>query len=100
MGEWASRNVVDLGVDETCGHVLLSNVYAGEGDFEMAMRERMLMKEKGIEKNPGCSLIEVNGEVHEFVAGGTLHPEVHEIRSLLENLTLKVRDISFHNHGF
>ncbi|KVI06906.1 pentatricopeptide repeat-containing protein At2g42920, chloroplastic [Cynara cardunculus var. scolymus] len=100
MGEWASRNLLDLGVDESCGHVLLSNVYAGEGDFEMAIQERMLMKEKGIEKNPGCSLIEVNGEVHEFLAGGRLHPQVQEIRLLLENLTLKVRDINFHNHDF
>ncbi|KAJ0695271.1 putative tetratricopeptide-like helical domain superfamily [Helianthus annuus] len=97
MGKWAYDNLLDLGVDESCGHVLLSNVYAAGGQFEMAIRERMLMKEKQIEKNPGCSLIEVNGEVHEFVAGGRLHPQAQEIHCLLENLTLMLHDINFHN---
>ncbi|KAF5766974.1 putative tetratricopeptide-like helical domain superfamily [Helianthus annuus] len=97
MGQWAYNNLLDLGVDESCGHVLLSNVYAAGGQFEMAIQERMLMKEKRIEKNPGCSLIEVDGEVHEFVAGGRLHPQVQEIHCLLENLTLMLHDINFHN---
>lgn len=88
MGQWASKNLLDLGVDESSAHVLLSNAYAAGGHFEMAIRERMSMKEKQIEKKPGCSLIEVNGEVHEFVAGGTLHPQIQEIHSLLENLTV------------
>nr|XP_043617103.1 pentatricopeptide repeat-containing protein At2g42920, chloroplastic [Erigeron canadensis] len=96
MGQWASSNLVDLGVDESSAHVLLSNVYAANGHFELAVQERLLMKEKKIEKNPGCSLIEVNGEVHEFIAGGRLHPQVKEIHFLLENLTLMLQDISFH----
>ncbi|CAH1443754.1 unnamed protein product [Lactuca virosa] len=97
MGEWASRNLVDLGEGESCGHVLLSNVYASGGEFEMAIKERMLMKEKEIEKIPGCSLIEVNGEVHEFVSSGRLHPKVEEIHNLLKNLTLMLHDVKSFN---
>ncbi|KAI3761779.1 hypothetical protein L1987_52201 [Smallanthus sonchifolius] len=96
MAQWAYGNLLDLGVDESSAHVLLSNVYAAGGHFEMAIQERILMKEKHIEKKPGCSLIEVNGEVHEFVASGRLHPQFQEIHSLLENLTLMLQDISFH----
>ncbi|KAL4556798.1 hypothetical protein LXL04_034960 [Taraxacum kok-saghyz] len=88
MGEWASRNLEDLGEGESCGYVLLSNVYASGGEFEMSIKERMLMKEKEIENIPGCSLIEVDGEVHEFVSSGRLHPKVEEIHTLLENLRL------------
>ncbi|KAD6796527.1 hypothetical protein R6Q59_019686 [Mikania micrantha] len=87
MGEWAYRNLINLGVgadEESCGHVLLSNVYASTGHFDMAMQERILMKQKQIDKNPGCSLIEVNGEVHEFLSGGRLHPQT----PLLQNLIL------------
>ncbi|XP_076947861.1 pentatricopeptide repeat-containing protein At2g42920, chloroplastic-like [Bidens hawaiensis] len=97
MGQWAYKNLVDLGGDESSGHVLLSNVYAAHGYSDMAIHERMVMKEKRIEKKPGCSLIEVNGEVHEFVASGRLHPQIQEIHCLLENLTLMLQDINFHS---
>nr|GEW16995.1 hypothetical protein [Tanacetum cinerariifolium] len=100
MGHWASRNLIDLGEDESSAYVLLSNVYAAGGDFEMAIQERVLMKDKKVEKTPGCSSIEVNGVVHEFVAGGRLHPRIEDIHFLLENLTLMLKDVSFHNHDF
>ncbi|TQD72087.1 hypothetical protein C1H46_042374 [Malus baccata] len=51
-----------------------------------AIKERLSMKEQKIEKEPGCSLIEVDGEVHEFIAGGRLHQKAPEIYSLLDEL--------------
>ncbi|KAG6419411.1 hypothetical protein SASPL_121633 [Salvia splendens] len=68
VAEWAARNLRLLDGTETSAHVLMPNVYAGSGDFEKAVEER-----KEMEKEPGCSLIEVNGEVHEFVAAGNWH---------------------------
>ncbi|KAK6134954.1 hypothetical protein DH2020_031291 [Rehmannia glutinosa] len=70
VAEWAARNLILSDPDETSAHVLMSNVYAASGDFKKAVQERVKMKEKMMEKQPGCSLIELNGEVHEFVAGG------------------------------
>ncbi|KAK6157092.1 hypothetical protein DH2020_011340 [Rehmannia glutinosa] len=70
VAEWAARNLILSDPDETSAHVLMSNVYAASGDLKKAVQERVKMKEKMMEKQPGCSLIEVNGEVHEFVAGG------------------------------
>uniref|UniRef100_A0A6N2KN95 Pentatricopeptide repeat-containing protein n=1 Tax=Salix viminalis TaxID=40686 RepID=A0A6N2KN95_SALVM len=37
------------------------------------------MQQRQIDKEPRCSSIEVNGEVHELVAGGRLHPRSKEI---------------------
>ncbi|KAL1560545.1 pentatricopeptide repeat-containing protein, chloroplastic [Salvia divinorum] len=73
VAEWAARNLRLLDGTETSAHVLMANVYAGSGDFEKAVEERREMERKEMEKEPGCSLIEVNGEVHEFVAGGNWH---------------------------
>ncbi|KAG6416811.1 hypothetical protein SASPL_124251 [Salvia splendens] len=73
IAEWAAGNLRSLDGKETSAHVLMSNVYAGSGDFEKAVEERREMERKGMEKEPGCSLIEVNGEVHEFVAAGNWH---------------------------
>ncbi|XP_030493978.2 pentatricopeptide repeat-containing protein At2g20540 [Cannabis sativa] len=55
-------------------YVLLSNLYASVGKDSDARRVRKLMKHRGVEKLPGCSLIEIEGGVHEFVAGGKMDP--------------------------
>nr|GLL47245.1 pentatricopeptide repeat-containing protein At2g42920, chloroplastic [Ipomoea trifida] len=86
MAKWAARNLNELDAIEGSGYVSMSNMYAASGDYQKAIEERISMKEKQIKKQPGCSLIEVNGEVHEFVAGGMLHSELQEIQSLLEGL--------------
>lgn len=84
----AAKQVCELNPSDSGGHVLISNVHASSGRFEEAMEERLLMKESLTEKEPGCSLIEVNGETHEFLAGGRLNPKIQEIYSLLNDARL------------
>lgn len=45
------------------------------------------MKEYGIQKEPGCSSIEVDNEVHEFLLGDIRHPRRDEIYRKLEELS-------------
>ncbi|KAL8512461.1 hypothetical protein ACS0TY_018802 [Phlomoides rotata] len=73
VAKWASQNLILSDPNDTSAHVLMSNVYAASGDFKKAVDERMKMKK--MEKQPGCSLIEVNGETHEFLAGGNWHSQ-------------------------
>ncbi|XP_051151745.1 pentatricopeptide repeat-containing protein At2g42920, chloroplastic [Andrographis paniculata] len=73
VAEWAAQNLIRLNPDETSAHVLISRAHTLSGDFETALRKRMTMERA--KKQPGCSLIEVNGEVHEFVSGGIVSPE-------------------------
>lgn len=82
IAKWAAENLVKLDENETSGYILMSNVYAASGLFEKAMEQRIEMKNKRIEKQPGCSLIEVDGEVHEFAAGGMLHSQFQNIAAL------------------
>ncbi|TVT98458.1 hypothetical protein EJB05_56221, partial [Eragrostis curvula] len=49
-------------------HVLMSNMYASSGRHGRAVRVRKQMRKKKIAKDPGCSLIEIDGVVHEFRA--------------------------------
>ncbi|KAK9924097.1 hypothetical protein M0R45_032485 [Rubus argutus] len=86
MAKRAAKRVIELDPSDSCGYVLMSNVYAASSQFHEAMQERLSMREQKIEKEPGCSLIEVDGEVHEFIAGGRLHQKAPEIYSLLNNL--------------
>lgn len=86
IAERAAKHMMELDPGDSSSYVLMSNLYSAYYQFEEAMDQRLSMKKKRIEKVPGCSSIEVNGEVHEFVAGARLHPEIQEMYSLLNGI--------------
>lgn len=69
-------------------YVLLSKLYAAGGKGSDARRMRETMKRKGANKAPGCSSVEIDGVVNEFVAGEETHPEMEEIHSVLKKMHL------------
>lgn len=83
LARWSAEHLLELDPNESSGYVLMANMYAASGQFDEAMDKRITMKEKHVEKEPGCSSIEVNGEVHEFASGMTLDSEFHDIYSLI-----------------
>ncbi|CAM8909193.1 unnamed protein product [Rhodiola kirilowii] len=71
-------------LDHAGVHVLLSNMLATENKWDSVARVRKGMEEKNVNKIPGCSVIEVNGSVCEFVAGDQSHGILMEdVRLLL-----------------
>ena len=74
MAKWAARNLIELDPDHSSCHVLLSNVYAAAGQWDKVRDVRKMMRSKGVERVPGCSLIESKGNVYEFVVGDVSHP--------------------------
>ncbi|CAN6179697.1 unnamed protein product [Urochloa humidicola] len=59
---------MDGGGGDSGGYVLMSNMYASRGRHGMAVRVRKKMRKSNVNKDPGCSVIEVDGVVHEFRA--------------------------------
>lgn len=76
-----SQNLADSGT-----YVLLSGMYAAAGNWDGAAKVRARMKDSGVQKEPGCSSIEVNNMVHEFLAGDMRHPKCKEIYAMLEEM--------------
>ncbi|KAJ0089073.1 hypothetical protein Patl1_33176 [Pistacia atlantica] len=52
----------------TSCHVLLSNIYAEEGNWENVDKVRKEMRERGLRKEVGCSWIDTGGYVNRFVS--------------------------------
>uniref|UniRef100_A0A803LI44 Pentatricopeptide repeat-containing protein n=2 Tax=Chenopodium quinoa TaxID=63459 RepID=A0A803LI44_CHEQI len=71
----------------SASYVLLSNMYAGFGMWENVSRIRSVMENKALKKLPGCSSIELNGAVQEFLVRDNSHPHTGEVYSLLENFS-------------
>ncbi|KAF3440099.1 hypothetical protein FNV43_RR18377 [Rhamnella rubrinervis] len=55
-------------------YVAVRNLYAAERRWNDVEEIKGLMKKNGSNKEVGCSFIEVDGVIREFVAGNTLHP--------------------------
>ncbi|KAH7858176.1 hypothetical protein Vadar_020906 [Vaccinium darrowii] len=67
-------------------YVLLSNLYSTAGKHENVRQIRKMMKTRGIDKTPGCSSVEINGNGKEFIAGESTHPEMGNVHGILESM--------------
>ncbi|CAL5043052.1 unnamed protein product [Urochloa decumbens] len=59
---------VDGGGRDSGDYILMSNMYASRGRHGMAVRVRKKMRKSNVNKDPGCSIIEIDGVMHEFRA--------------------------------
>ncbi|RYR47951.1 hypothetical protein Ahy_A07g033935 [Arachis hypogaea] len=56
---------------------------------------RLTLNEKGMQKLPGCSWVEVDGVVHEFLVGDTSYPMSAKIYEKLESLLKELREVGY-----
>ncbi|XP_011629221.1 pentatricopeptide repeat-containing protein At1g31430 [Amborella trichopoda] len=84
MGEWIEKLMPEIECHNSGLHTLVANIYAAVNRWDDVNKVRREMKDLGIKKVPGCSSIEVNGVVHEFIVGDTSHPQMRYIYSLLD----------------
>ncbi|CAM6086218.1 unnamed protein product [Calypogeia fissa] len=91
LGEFAAKELFKLEPDNASAYVLLSNIYATAGKWEKQELVRTMMKERGVQKEPGRSWIEVDKKIHEFVVGDLSHPEAKAIYTMLKKLTEKLK---------
>ncbi|RWR89671.1 pentatricopeptide repeat-containing-like protein [Cinnamomum micranthum f. kanehirae] len=85
------QRLLKMGSIDCGSYVLLGNMYASAGKWREKARVRGLMTQRRIEKSPGRSKIEVNGTIHEFVAGDSGHPEAERIYGKWDEIAEKLR---------
>ncbi|CAL8136473.1 unnamed protein product [Prunus armeniaca] len=91
LAEEASRHLFDLEPQNSGYFILLSNIHADAGKWGSVLKVRSLMKERGVQKVPGYSWIEVNNNTHMYVAADGSHPQSAQIYSMLKSLLLELR---------
>ncbi|XP_009627120.1 pentatricopeptide repeat-containing protein At4g18840 [Nicotiana tomentosiformis] len=69
LAERIATKLLELDPHDSAGYVQLSNVLASMGRWDDVREVRRKMRSEGVTKEPGCSMIEVDGVVHEFLAG-------------------------------
>ncbi|CAN8316165.1 unnamed protein product [Cochlearia groenlandica] len=70
IGEKAMKMLMEMEEAKNAGnYVISSKVYADMKMWDECATMRVLMRERGVVKTPGCSWIEINREIIEFNAG-------------------------------
>ncbi|KAK8935900.1 Pentatricopeptide repeat-containing protein [Platanthera zijinensis] len=83
ISQWVRDSLLELGPSDSGAFVLLSNIYATNDRWGDISRLRRLMRKKGIKKEPGSSIIELDGWVHEFLVGVMEHHQMEDILMVL-----------------
>ncbi|KAH1117779.1 hypothetical protein GLYMA_17G101900v4 [Glycine max] len=83
-----NKLVPELNGDQAAGYlVLLSNIYAFGQRWQDVITVRQKMIEMGVKKPPGRSWIQINGVVHNFIAGDMTHKHSSFIYETLRDVT-------------
>ncbi|CAI0398668.1 unnamed protein product [Linum tenue] len=71
---------------------LLSNLYEESGRWNEVSQVRTEIRDTGVRKQPGCSWIEVDNNIHTFTAADCSHPLCEEIYATLESLSVEIKE--------
>lgn len=87
LGEKVAKYLINLEPLNHAFYVNLRDIYAKSGRFEDLRSITTLMKERGIKKEVvGCSMIEIDGVVHEFSVRGSPYVGMERIEQVLNVL--------------
>ncbi|KAF9610936.1 hypothetical protein IFM89_025746 [Coptis chinensis] len=95
LGVQVAEHLLTIEPDNPGHYVLLSDMYALAGRMDRVEVIRKLMRRKGLKKQVGYTVIEVDNVSHMFCLGDTSHPHTAEIYKYLENLMWKCKQAGY-----
>lgn len=95
MGRRAAEHLMEMAPSDSGSYVALSNLYASFEDWDGVAWVRLLMKDRNIRKDPGCSWIELYGVIHEFLVEDDAHPHAKEIHLMLKEISERFSSIGY-----
>ncbi|KNA18496.1 hypothetical protein SOVF_070200 [Spinacia oleracea] len=95
LAEVAAKHLFELEPSNGGNHVLLSNIYAANKNWEKVAESRQLLKESEAVKDRGKSWIEIKGKVHKFMVGEREHPKITEIYLKLDKLMEEMERLDY-----
>lgn len=86
VSERVTQLLLELEPSNSGNYVISSKIYAKLNKWDDSARMRVLMRQRGVSKTPGCSWIEFENQLYEFHAGDVLHngsTEIYQVFTLL-----------------
>lgn len=91
LGESITKQLIENEPMHESNYVLLSNIYAKMFHWEKKTKIREAMDKKRIKKIPGSTMIELDNQIYEFVAGDKSHKQYKEIYEMMDEMGRKMK---------
>jgi pentatricopeptide repeat protein len=95
LGKKAGQRLIEAAPNDHAGYVLLSNIYALDGNWGGVHKVRKLMLDHGVLKIPGSSSVELNGVIHEFISGDKSHSGKRDIYKMLSEICQRLKNTGY-----
>ncbi|KAK1419672.1 hypothetical protein QVD17_28926 [Tagetes erecta] len=95
LAEIAAKRLFEIEPDNAGNHVLLSNIYAANRQWDDVIQARKLLKETEVKKERGKSWIEIKDKVHAFMVGERNHERIGEIYARLEDIMEEMKRFGY-----
>ncbi|URE10762.1 PPR repeat [Musa troglodytarum] len=95
VSEKVTQRLMELDPNDGAYYVFLSNIYASSNRWDDVERCRSVMLRRGVRKVPGCSSIEVNNMIHEFLVGDESHPQYEEIYAFMVGIEKELKKLGY-----
>ncbi|WOK91555.1 pentatricopeptide repeat-containing protein [Canna indica] len=95
LAEKATMHILELEPQEDAAYVQLYNIYVDNKRWADACKIRRLMEDRGVKKTAGYSSITIVGQVHKFIAGDQMHPEIMEIQTMIGEMTKRLKSAGY-----
>ncbi|KAF5728850.1 hypothetical protein HS088_TW21G01004 [Tripterygium wilfordii] len=93
MIKLAAKKFFELEPENSGKYVVLSNAYATHGFWNNVAEVRLMMRNTGLQKEPGYSRIWVQNNVHYFLKGDESHHQSVEIYELINEMSCVLNDV-------
>ncbi|XP_041005429.1 putative pentatricopeptide repeat-containing protein At3g11460, mitochondrial [Juglans microcarpa x Juglans regia] len=95
LAEILEQKVFEMNPNGVGAYVCLSNIYAAKKRWDDVERVRAMVRRKGLKKPPGCSFVEVDKMVHQFLVGDRSHQQTKDIYAELESLNQRLKEAGY-----
>ncbi|CAN1278986.1 Putative pentatricopeptide repeat-containing protein At3g23330 [Linum perenne] len=92
MQDLAYRCLAHLEPENPSNYISLSNLHASSKRWHDVAAVRTMMKERGLQKTPGCSWISLGNRTHSFFVADKVHPSREPIHEMLKSLILVMKE--------
>jgi len=93
--EIAAKKLMKIEPGNSAVHILLSNMYAKERQWEGVSSLRKMIKDSNLKKLPGYSWVDIGNKTHVFGADDWSHPQQAEIYEKLAGLLDEIKKIGY-----
>lgn len=91
LGKQIGKLLLERDPDHGGRYIHLASIYAMAMEWDQAAEVRRQMSDNGVAKLPGCSAVNLDGNVHEFLAGERTHPQIDDINHMWNQITERLK---------